>query len=451
MVSCALLFCLAANGKRRHRSWPRTEVELMNNVIGCLKYKDTFSYYTLFPPFDTLWKLVMHNPDKSPEAARELNNLKEHPQALLEFDPNYNHQIIGRFCYVLAKGVDSGVNWGQVVMQRYELSAESITKKSLVGYERIAPERFQGYMFIRDILGRHTFCISITEIQKIGGYFFGGQVQNILEASSVDEFIRREQDERAYFAWLATHPVDEDALRDSLRKDSIKNGLIDTTVYTDTVSRKRHANLSIAAQEDEKTQTRKEVVDRKYYEGTFDEEIPVKVYIRYMKGAKDAMMYDGLYKFGDQKHYVKLNIIRNADGQWVMDDDAALGSMELELKDKTYTGSWTNIENQTGFDVVLHQKDAAPKVIEQLDRILETGATGKADEDIVQDKKKRKGDDEDDDVREKKKKKKDDDGDEVKEKKHHKIKDKSKGAKKLRKVERKQMRKARRAQESNED
>ena len=172
-----------------HRGEPRTEVGLMNNVLGCLQYKDTVGYYDLFPPFDTLWRMVMHNPNHSPEAVSELNHLKEHPQSLLEFDPYYNPRIMAHFCAVLQKGEDSGIHWNSIVMQRYELIAEPITSQALVGYDIIAPERFKGYIFVRDLLGRLTFCISIAEIQKIEGYFFGGQILNILEASTIDQYM----------------------------------------------------------------------------------------------------------------------------------------------------------------------------------------------------------------------------------------------------------------------
>src|ERR1700743_788643 len=110
-----LLVCLLFAGndaygkKRSHRGEPRTEVGLMNNVLGCLQNKDTVGYYDLFPPFDTLWRMVMHNPNRTPEAIAELNHLKEYPTQLLEFDPFYNHNIMGRFYHVLQKGEDSGI------------------------------------------------------------------------------------------------------------------------------------------------------------------------------------------------------------------------------------------------------------------------------------------------------------------------------------------------------
>ena len=64
----ALLLCLLFAGtsnafykKNKQRGGPKTEVELMNSVVSCLSRKDTASYYYLFPPFDTLWRMVIRS------------------------------------------------------------------------------------------------------------------------------------------------------------------------------------------------------------------------------------------------------------------------------------------------------------------------------------------------------------------------------------------------------
>lgn len=360
--------------KRKGRGEPKTEVQLMTHVLACLTAKDSLSYFYMFPPFDTLWSKVMHNPDHSPETMKALERLKEHPQELLRFDPYYNHDIMARFIRVLEKGEDSGIHWNATVMQRYELQKDEGTR-DLSGYEKIAPERFKGYMFVRDVLGRLTFCITITEIQKINGYFYGGQVINILEASNIDQYIIKEHEERKYYEWMEKHKNDDSvkggvhSKSDTGKRDSTKKGLLQVTNTT----------------EDEKKQIRKQVVDRKYYEGKFDDDIPVKLFIRYLRDVKSGSLhfYEGLYKFGDQQNYAKLNITKDAEGKWLMEDDPPVGTLELELAGKTYTGSWTNNENQTGYDVVLKQTDIAEKRLEQLDNMLEKGTYGRIDEEVT--------------------------------------------------------------------
>ncbi len=372
LVCCSMSLPAAhAYGRKSKRGLPRTEAGLVTNVLGCLQNKDSVSYYNLFLPFDTLWRMVLYNTSNSPEVIKELNHLKEHPQSLVDFDPRYNGNIMKNFYKVIQKGEDSGVHWPSVLMQRYELKKETNTSKNLVGYEHIAPERFQGYIFIRDMMGRSTFCISIKEIQKVNGYFFGGQVTNILEATNIEDFWAKEAKEKKYFEWLEKNP-DYDSLRtDSLRRDSISRGLVDTFA--------EHQRGLLGTMDEEETQVRKQVIDRKYYEGKFDNEIPVKMYIRYMKDASGKKIYyDGLYRFGDQKKWARLIVNKGDDGKWIIEDDPPVGSMELILKDKTYTGTWTNGENATGYDALLKQADLPQGKMEELERILEKGLSGSA-------------------------------------------------------------------------
>ena len=405
-VGFFLIFLLSASplttyaGKHKRSTMPSTEVDLMNGVLNCLRYKDSVSYYSLFPPFDTLWHMVLHNTDRSPEVIKELDHLKENPQSLIDFDPFYNHGIMARFGYVLQKGEDSGIHWNSIVMQRYELSKEGLTQ-NLVGYERIAPERFSGYMFVRDLMGRTTYCITITEIQKINGHFFGGQVLNILEASTLDEFKNRSYEEQKYFNKLAhdaikdTAKKDSDAISDSLKVVAAPKVQVVTDTATDT-SAKNNLAVTNNSTDDEKPKTRKEVIYRKYYEGKFDDEIPVKMFIRYMKDPATGKIsfWDGLYKFGDQTVYAKLNITRNAAGTWLIEDEPPVGSMELELKNKIYTGSWSSNENGSGYDVVMTEVDVPSSKIEELDNILEKGQFGGVNQETKPEKPVKKNEDE---------------------------------------------------------
>ena len=184
---------------------------------------------------------------------------------------------------------------------------------------------------------------------------------NILEASTIDQFNEKEAQEKKYFDWLAKNPIIDTPLTDTSKKSAT----------TDTAKAKKikKTNLSMDdGDEEEKSSVRKKVIDRRYYEGKFDNEIPVKLYIRYLKDRANnkTYAYDGLYKFGDQVKYVKLYITRTPDGKWNMEDDPSVGTLELTLKDKTYTGSWTNNDNNTGYDAVLTQADLPQKKLEQL-------------------------------------------------------------------------------------
>lgn len=406
-ITCFLFFCTDAEAiGRRHRyaGAPRSEAELMDRVLQCLRAKDTMSYYTLFPPLDTLWRMVTHNSDQSPEAQKELAELRDHPTVLIDLDPFYNHAIIGRFAEALRKGEDSGINWKGIVMQRYELQKQGVTP-GLEGMRRIAPDRFKGYMFVRDMLSSTTYCITIMEIQKVNGFFCGGQVLNVLEASNIDQFLDREKAERKHLHKLqqidlqrkedsakADTGVVSFAYKDSVRKDSInladaKQKASGPQLPVDSARIRRDLLLSSApAIEEDANKMRKEVVDRKLYKGKFDDEIPVELYVRYMKNAQGKVTnWDGLYKFGDMQDYVRLEISKSDDGKWVMEEP--VGVMDLELSSKVYTGSWTNGENQTGYDVELAQKDLSQAKMEKLDRILDNNAGGSTKDQVITEKK----------------------------------------------------------------
>ncbi len=358
-------------GRHKKPSWPNTEGEMVHKLAQCLHDKDSVAYYHLFPPFDTLWHMVIHNSSRNPEVLAQLNKLKEHPQSLIEFDPMYNRSIMSNFFKVLEKGQDSGLRWSSSVVARYELHKQFNVHKSLIGFEQIAPERFSGFIFIRDKFNRATYCMSVGEVQKIKGKFFGGQVYDILEASTVDEFYKMQTAEIKYLEWRATHPDTIAAQKDSI--DSVSAAIM----------AKNPLMLDVAGDYDDDDDNEIEdlqVVDRKYYEGLMDNKIPIKLYIRYMRDFPGKPhQYDGLYKLDENKTYLRIFIRRDEKGNWLFEDELALGTMELTLKGDTYTGSWANA-NDNGYTVEVKETGTPEGKIEHLDRILDVGISGYVEE-----------------------------------------------------------------------
>ncbi len=403
LLSCLSCVDAVAQRHRERRQWEATEGGLVYKVLQCMQRRDTAAYFDLFPPFDTLWSMVNRNTDNSPEAQQELSNLKQHPQILVEFDPLYNRSIIGGFAHVLAKGEDSGVQWSSVVMARYELHRQE-PNQSMIGYSRIVPERFAGYVFVQDEFNRVTYCIRIAEIQKIKGQFFGGQLLNVLKAKNVDEFVRKEEMEQDYLRWLAAHP---DTATVVATKDS--------TDVADTAAGENPLLMHREEGTDDDGDKREEVVDRRYYEGMMDNEIPIKMYIRYMRIIPGKpQQYDGLYKLGDSKKYLKLEITVTPEGKWVIEDESAVGVMELALKGRNYLGGWSNAD-ENGFDVIMTQTGTPKGKVEILDKILDRGANPRVDESIF---------DEDNDGGKGKKRKKNNKEKEAKDKKQDKTTEK---------------------------
>jgi hypothetical protein len=376
-------------GSKYKRSYlASSEVEMMEHVLTCLKYKDSIGYFNLFMPFDTLWKLVLTSNNRSPEALKELANLRTHPTILIDMDPMYNKQIMARFSYVVRKGEDSGLQWGGVVMQRFELQQHGVPRDK-EGLQHIMPERFKGFLFVRDVLSSTTWCITITEIQKVNGFYFGGQVLNVLEASDIDQYFAKDDGEQRYLASLRrkaaepamNEPPPNDSfsrqptpVSDSLFFDSTRtvgNGATDSSKW-----RKALLNSPGGVGEDDGNKMRLEVIDRRYYKGKFDDEIEAELYIRYMRdGNGKVTNWDALYKFGDLLKYVKMDVTKDKDGVWIFEEPVA--TMELELANKSYSGSWTNGSSQTGFDVELKQAELSQKKAFELDYILENKTWGK--------------------------------------------------------------------------
>jgi len=353
----------AKSDKKSNETPPKTEAELIDKVLNCLQYQDSVTYASLFPDFDTLWSQVLS--DSSFEDYAEMMQLRQHPDAVRQFDPYYNPRIVSNFYKATIKAKDSGIHWKDIVLRSYKLDKIRLTR-DLVGYEKIAPVRFRGYVFIRDMLARKNYVFAINEMQNIKGYWYGGQVINIYPASSVDEYLAKQYAE-------------------VLKKKKMKEfGITEDTAKKDSSS---VAATMPQDDDDDAYATPKEVVDRKYYTGKFDNEIPVKLYVRYLRGncPDGVCQWQAIYKFGDQEKYIKLDVSKTPDGKWSFVEDPPKGYMDLTLKNNVLTGSWSTADNQTGYDVRLTQADLSNNDAHRLDEIIENKLWAKPETDEQKD------------------------------------------------------------------
>lgn len=370
VIICLLSFLLFANGlsakKRDDNGLPKTEAELLAKIVNCLQYGDTITYSGLFADFDTVWKQVLTYPDTSADIIAEMSHIRSHPEKVAQFDPYYNHSIVANFYAVVKKGKDAGIHWNNISLVRYELYKERLTR-DLIGYEKVAPVRFRGFVFIRDELTRKKYCFTVSEIQQIQGYWYGGQVLNIFQAATTDEYLAKEQD--------------EEKIQRTMKETGKSEAEVAAMLHIDTAPKPDSADSDDKDDDDNENQTKanplhglmkKEVVDRKVFKGTFDNEIPIILYIRYLKGncPSGICAWEAIYKFGDQDDYIKLDVTKT-DGKWLFTEDPPLGSMELTLKDKTYTGTWQSSDEQTGYDVRLTETLLTNKQMVHLDEIME--------------------------------------------------------------------------------
>jgi hypothetical protein len=363
---------------KHHDSAPMTEQELMERIVECLRYKDSFGYSSLFPSFDTLWALIAAKKDstKDPQTAQELERLQNNWKSLYQFDPYYNKELLPKMYAIAQKVEDSGIHWNSVVTGRYELQKQRLTR-DLLGYEKIVPVREKGFLFLHDMEAQTTWCIAILNMQQIQGTWYAGEVLNMVQASTIDDFFVKERQERMYAAVAKKNDIHNPRYKpggDTTRATHvIKMGEYTEQTTITTVDSTKGSKITSADSDDDDKKKHRQVLKKIYYEGTFDNEIPVKLYIRYLRGdcPEKACLFEAIYKIDGQEKYIKLDVTKNANGKWEFDDDPPLGAMELELNDKVYTGTWSNTENQTGYDVKLTQKGLAPQAMMDLDKIIE--------------------------------------------------------------------------------
>ncbi len=114
--------------------------------------------------------------------------------------------------------------------------------------------------------------------------------------------------------------------------------------------------------------------------GTFDNEIKVKLYIRYLKGScpEGICAWEAIYKFGDQEDYIKLDVTKTKEGKWLFTEDPPVGAMELTFKDNVFTGTWGSADDKTGYDVRLTQMELSPQRALELDGIFNHRAFAKS-------------------------------------------------------------------------
>jgi hypothetical protein len=337
MLVVVLLMVMAAmpcTAQKRKGKRGNTEQGLINRIISCLDRKDAYCYMDLFPDIDTLTKIAMQYADSNSREYREAQELQENPVKMMHADSVYRANLKASFDSLIAEGEAQDIHWESIVLVRYELVKQRQTRNEL--YEKMAPTRFVGYIFFVDALTRRVFGMMAGDMLQIKGEWYGGRLREVYEAGTKDEW-----DDARYYA--KKHKKTE----------------------TDSTKKKE----DVFEQPELADRAQKVIVERKFYAGMFDNEIPVQLYVRSLKGScpQGICAWEAIYKFGDQDDYIRLNITRTEDGKWQMVEDPPSGVMDLTLNKGVFTGTWTSTDNQTGYDVKLTELPASEKKIKRLD------------------------------------------------------------------------------------
>jgi len=334
-------FCCSGNA----RSQVLSEGDVIETLMRSLQTKDSRSYIDLFPQTDTIADWVLQYADKTSEPYRRMMYLKDNYAAKQDFDAAIKDEAEKGFSDFLKKGSSIGIHWDQIVFVRYEL--EKIRRGRDLITEKISPLRFLGYVFVKDMHNRKTYAFTVFDIMQVNNMWYGGELSHIFEADTKE----------AYEKELAA---------EKKRLHDRELGIVDTT---DASGQK----TSFDENAEQKMPRMKEILERKFYKGKFDNEIPVQLYVRYIKGScpEVACSWEALFKFGDQDDYVVMEVSRTAEGKWLFTEE--LGGMELILKDKLYTGSYASASDKTEYDVKLTETDISVKKAATLDLQLDGG------------------------------------------------------------------------------
>lgn len=317
----------------------KTEGELVQKIVQSLQKTDSFLYAKVFPPADTMALVTIRKAPSSSDAYQRSKYLLASADLLMNQDSLIMKQAWELYRNVFVRGKKLGIHWDAVILSRYELEALGKTRDEVL--EAIAPERFVGYVFIEDMLTRKIFTFTLSDIMKMDGHFYGGELNYIFESASKDEFNAKLKAE----------------------KIRIKKGLPDTT---------EQKTDSLAIKEEDESNKRKQVADRKLFVGMLDGETPISIYIRYIKGdCPDGICsWEAIFKFGDNE-YTKQEVSRTEDGKWVFVEEESGGVMELELKGNTFTGIFSATIDKVDYDAELREKPMSKKKMENLDAIIE--------------------------------------------------------------------------------
>ncbi|HEY1030356.1 MAG TPA: hypothetical protein VGD89_01170 [Flavipsychrobacter sp.] len=324
----------------------KSEEALVNKILFTLARQDDSAYAALFPKYEELVKLANSYTSDDVISTNRINQLRSNLQAMQQFDPAFNPEIIADFKAVNKKGIDSGLHWRDMLLARYELE-KAYLPKELIGFERVVPYRLRGYIFVQDLLTRRTFCVTVKDIHGYNNVWYGGRVVNVLEAETIDEYQQK---------LAAEIKVERAKLTAMLYPDDTAGAASDSAALLAAAAAKQK-KAAVDDDEEEKKLVVTEVVERKLYTGKFDNELKVELYVRGLRGscAEPVCAWQAIYRFQDSDEYIKLDVTRSPDGKFIFTEED-IGVMEVAIKAGKVTGEWTSFKDKTEYIVDLTEK-----------------------------------------------------------------------------------------------
>ncbi|RYD55296.1 MAG: hypothetical protein EOP56_16330 [Sphingobacteriales bacterium] len=342
----------------------KSEDLLIDELVLNLRGKNAAGYANQFAPFDTVWRVVTKLVPASEPEAKRIANIRSNPDKIQQFDPQINQAIEQQFKAVLKKGTDSGLHWSEIMMVRYELEKMMLTKE-MIGFEKVAPLRLQGYVYLMDNLTSKTYMVAVRNVFSFDNRIYGAEVVNVLEAQNIDEYYDKLAGERKV---ARQRLIDEMYGANEKATDS-------SAVAQNKAKDEGGANDEEDDDNDKKKKQLKKVLDRKLYIGKLDDEIRIELYLRSLQGScpEPICGWEGIYKFGDNEEYIKLEVTKKADGKWHFMEASEEGAMELVLNGNTFTGQWISPQDKTEYEVKMEERlEVKPKKLYMLDEMIES-------------------------------------------------------------------------------
>lgn len=324
----------------------KSEAALIGKLFRSIQFNEPEVFVSIFPSSDSVLHWLEKSSESDTDAVRRPELLPPDTAVWLS-DTFIRKRALENLEDFLKNSRELKIRMNETVFVRYELVRFSRPEGLFNG--ALKDSKYVGYLFFKNPLNRKSYGFSVRDIFFINGQWYGGLTGKIFEADNKEAY------ERAFLA------------------DRKRQRLIAAGKLTDTARKNKEA------EEDEKNEssaTLREVADRKFYKGRFDNEIAVQLYVRYLKGGcpEGICSWEALFKFGDEDEYIKMEVSKTTDGRWIFAEN--LGSMELILKDETYTGDYESSNDNTGYKVRFSEVPLSEKKAQKLDYLLQHGLYG---------------------------------------------------------------------------
>ena len=339
IVCCFSLFQSIAQRKEGMTGWKgkdRGEGEHISKILRCLQREELMNYTQIFPTVENMSRWIIEvSPPRSSAYQKAVFYLNK-PELLHIMDTSIRNARKKEFNKLLHKAENIGLHWSKTILLNYELERMKKTRDTVL--EKIAPERFLGYVFVKDQITDSIYCFTVSDLQMIKGKWYGGYLKNLFKADTKAAYELQRMLEEKFYAKLAHS-----------KKDSV--------------------NLIIDSLDDSRNDF---IVARKYYEGTLDGFIPIELYIRYIKDtcAEDVCRYEALYKFGDNEDFISLRVSKK-EKEWTFKEDKYNAFMQLTLGKIKYTGIWNDPAEHIKYKAVLTELEELPEETKDLDADLD--------------------------------------------------------------------------------